>query len=414
VRRRLVLLALLALTVAATAGSARAGDGLLTFTQQERFDGELFGTALVGLAPNATKPIGLPSLFGAIGGASWSGTGDTLALATDAAGQWQVVVVGAFTAGYLDPTSHDDQFEPALSPDGKTVVLVDQPYGGRMHLALYNTGGGVAKGLLTDASSDAREPHWSPDGKQIAFSSNRLGSWNAYVMNADGSGVRAVAPTPSNQHVTDWSPDGKSLLVTGDAAGNQDVYLLDAASGAAKQLTQAAANDVAGTFSPSGTKIAFSSDRRQTFDVYVMNLDGSGFKALTDDKGRDIVLDWQQRPNGNAPHVTVQPAKLVRGKSAKIRFSVKDDDQYASVQFSIAYRTGDGGGQISFSGNSPKVRADGSVNTYTLRTDIVSELVSRGITRMQFCVDAIDPYFNGPSQGCAKVTPPPAKKPKKK
>jgi TolB protein len=57
-------------------------------------------------------------------------------------------------------------------------------------------------------------PAWSPDGRQIAFASNRNSSYQIFVMNADGSDVRLVANTEGRGTAPKWAPDGKSIYFT--------------------------------------------------------------------------------------------------------------------------------------------------------------------------------------------------------
>ena len=54
-------------------------------------------------------------------------------------------------------------------------------------------------------------PAWSPDGKRIAFASNRNSSYQIFVMNVDGSEVHLVANTEGRATAPRWTPDGKSL-----------------------------------------------------------------------------------------------------------------------------------------------------------------------------------------------------------
>jgi Tol biopolymer transport system component len=76
---------------------------------------------------------------------------------------------------------------------------------------------------------DAR-PAWSPDGKRLAFTSNRDGCYQIYVMNADGSGVRRLRRTPERDDYAAWHPDGKRLAIVAERDGKSDLYLVDVPS----------------------------------------------------------------------------------------------------------------------------------------------------------------------------------------
>ena len=49
-------------------------------------------------------------------------------------------------------------------------------------------------------------PAWSPDGRQIAFYSERDGNWEIYLMNADGSGLTRLTDNPANDWFPSWAP----------------------------------------------------------------------------------------------------------------------------------------------------------------------------------------------------------------
>ncbi|HRH43891.1 MAG TPA: protein kinase [Pyrinomonadaceae bacterium] len=73
--------------------------------------------------------------------------------------------------------------------------------------------GSEIRQLTNDVYKD-RAPHWSPDGKRIAFFSDETGKYEGYVMNTDGSGRKMVSQLPPNSWVQlpVWSPDGKRLI----------------------------------------------------------------------------------------------------------------------------------------------------------------------------------------------------------
>jgi WD40 repeat protein len=106
-----------------------------------------------------------------------------------------------------------------ISPDGQTVLYwgsdsTDGDGGSLFTLPLVGTG--APKKITSGAKGLDGDPSWSPDGSQIAF--RRLvggadGNADVYVMNADGSGQRAVADTEAADIKPIWSPDGKNLLI---------------------------------------------------------------------------------------------------------------------------------------------------------------------------------------------------------
>jgi tricorn protease len=98
---------------------------------------------------------------------------------------------------------------PALSPDGATLAF---DYNG--DIWTVPTAGGTARQLTQNPGRD-RQPRFSPDGKEIAFVSDRDGSPQVYVMPAQGGSPRQLTHHTAGYTLEEWSPDGKSLLVSG-------------------------------------------------------------------------------------------------------------------------------------------------------------------------------------------------------
>lgn len=106
--------------------------------------------------------------------------------------------------------------DPQLSPDGKRVafvITVVEKEANRTNSDIWilNSDGRGEARQLTNSPRHDRHPRWSPDGKQIAFESNRGGSFQVYVVSAEGGEPRQVTTISSEATQPIWSPDGKSL-----------------------------------------------------------------------------------------------------------------------------------------------------------------------------------------------------------
>ena len=102
-----------------------------------------------------------------------------------------------------------------------------------------------------------------------------------YVVRADGSGLRNLTPKPVGAYAAPaWSPDGRKLAFVSDRDGNSEVYVMNANGSGQRNLTRNPAYDADPAWSPDGRKIAFVSNRDGNYGVYVMNADGSGQRRL--------------------------------------------------------------------------------------------------------------------------------------
>jgi Tol biopolymer transport system component len=131
---------------------------------------------------------------------------------------------------------------------------------------------------------------------RIAFTSNRDGNDEIYVMNPDGTGLTNLTNHPDDDGLSAWSPDGTKIAFTSNRDGNNEIYVMNADGTNPVRLTNNPANDGGLTWSPDGTKIAFTSNRDNNWEIYVMDADGSNPTNLTNHPDGDLDPDWS--PDG--------------------------------------------------------------------------------------------------------------------
>ena len=154
---------------------------------------------------------------------------------------------------------------------------------------------------LADHGASDVSPSWSPDGRHIAFSSNRGDNFEIYVMDSDGSNPRRLTDHGASDVSPSWSPDGRHIAFSSDRnSGNRgdnfEIYVMDSDGSNPRRLTDDKARDVSPSWSPDGRHIAFSSFRDNYFEIYVMDSDGSNPRRLTDDNAWNESPSWS--PDG--------------------------------------------------------------------------------------------------------------------
>jgi len=152
-----------------------------------------------------------------------------------------------------DPQTAKGIISPCLSPDGTQILFV-----ALQDLWLKEVGGRTIQ--LTDDAFVQILPIWSPDGKQVAFSSDMDGSFGIWTMSLEDLESTKVKETGGSISGMAWSPDGKSIAYTqsfGPRLGAMSV--LDLSSGESTRLSVRLGSSVGSpTWSPDGKTLALS------------------------------------------------------------------------------------------------------------------------------------------------------------
>jgi sugar lactone lactonase YvrE len=185
--------------------------------------------------------------------------------------------------------------DPAWSPDGTKIAYVGADSGGHSRIWVMNADGtGQAQLPVAPAIESAVDiqPQWSPDGTQIAFASTRVDTWNVWVINADGSGLRRVTNFLSNDPA--WSPDGRQLAYVGANA----IGVVDADGGNPHWITASGGWAGSPSWSPDGRRLVFyrNDDRGYPGELYLVNPDGSNETQLTSGGFNNAHASWS--PDG--------------------------------------------------------------------------------------------------------------------
>ncbi|QDU19091.1 S41 family peptidase [Urbifossiella limnaea] len=277
---------------------------------------------------------------------------------------------------------------PDISPDGKTVAF---SYLG--DIWTVPSVGGVARPVTMHEAHDLN-PVFSPDGKYLAFSSNRHGSYDVFVSPAVGGRPRRLTFDSGHDTVTGWTPDGKGVVFTstrGTAYPFQaECYVVPFDGGAERKLTLFEGKEA--HLSPAGDRVAFVRGpglwyRRgyrgsSNDELWVAGADGSGPRRFTTFDGQDGSPMWS--PDGKTlyyvseegstrgcANVVSRPADATSGTPQRLTTHADDTVRRARVSGNgewIVYELGADLCVVPTRGGAPRklaieVNADDKANT---------------------------------------------------
>jgi Tol biopolymer transport system component len=201
---------------------------------------------------------------------------------------------------------------PAWSPDGKQLVFTGYD-GGLSDLFIINADGTGLKRLTNDKYADL-QPVWSPDGQTIAFTTDRgpvtdfnrltIGNMRIALYRLSTGAIEVLPHMGTGKNINPaWAPDGRSLAFVSDRTGISNVYLYDFGDGNVYQLTDVFTGTQGITmlspvlsWAPQADRLAFVYYEDQKFDIYTLDNPRS--------------LKRQPFPDGQAP----PPPTLLAGQ----------------------------------------------------------------------------------------------------
>lgn len=219
---------------------------------------------------------------------------------------WRVPVGGGSPRRILESGQYG--WFPSISRSGRRLVftrrLVDTNI---WQVELPGKGGSPTRAAkwISSTRTDAA-PEFSPDGKRIAFTSNRSGAMQVWTCSREGSNPTQLTNLPEpGASLATWSPDGAHLAFNSAVRGHQDIYVVPSQGGAPRLLTQDSATHSAPNWSHDGRWIYFSGNATGRFEIWkvpvaggaaVQMTKGGGYRPIESSDGRYV---YYERTAGN-------------------------------------------------------------------------------------------------------------------
>ena len=185
-----------------------------------------------------------------------------------------------------DITSGDAvDFYPEFSPDGKQIVFssktVDGSYFTDMHLWIMDADGNNRR-QVTSKSAMYLQPTFTPDGKKIIFVSNMEdGLWDIWSMKINGSEFTRLTKNNQKEFFPIVTADGKNLIFIGRYFGTDSVFVMDMDGNNLKRLSSGGNGDSFPTICSDGKEIIFSTTRLGNSNLWAIDREGEEYKRLT-------------------------------------------------------------------------------------------------------------------------------------
>jgi serine/threonine protein kinase/Tol biopolymer transport system component len=232
----------------------------------------------------------------------------------------------------------------AFSPDRKNLAASVVDASGNQDLWIYDVTRGLRTRFTFDPALDD-DPKWSPDGRSIAFRSNRKGHFDLYRKSSDGAGAEELLYADNFEKTPgSWSPDGKFLLYrAADPKTGTDIWVLPLSPQQAgttpkpSLFLQTAFNVDWPIFSQDGRWVAYNSNESQQSEIYVAPFPGPGGKRQISTSG-GILPRW--RPDGKeifylgldgrvmAAEVNIKDSKIEVGQVRPLGIPVTTNGNY--------------------------------------------------------------------------------------
>ncbi|NVN88981.1 MAG: Tol-Pal system beta propeller repeat protein TolB [Desulfuromonadales bacterium] len=203
-----------------------------------------------------------------------------IAFVTTRSGNKEIAIMDWDGHNFMQLTRNGSiNLNPDFSPNGREIIFTSYKRG---NADLFKRSLSSTVELPVSSRSGLNiTGAWSPDGSKIALSLSKDGNAEIYTIAKDGSNPVRLTINQAIEVSPVWSPNGSQIAFVSDRLGKPQIFVMNADGGNVRRLTTNGAYNVNPRWSPKGDKIAYARMQGGGFQIYTINVDGSNDTQLT-------------------------------------------------------------------------------------------------------------------------------------
>jgi len=211
---------------------------------------------------------------------------------------------GTDITALTDNTSSDEQ--PTFSPDGRRIAFQTNRVAAQWEIFCMYADGSAPVNLTNDANSDYH-PNWCWYNDDITWITNRDGNYEVYYMDADGQNPQRVTNNSVTEGLPSWRSDGQRIIFDHDA-GTWELYITNLTGSTMTPFSNSPGHDQAACYATDDRHVAFTTFRTGNYDTILQETDPP-YTAyqVTDHAASDIYPDLGS-PTMQTERVLIGPA----------------------------------------------------------------------------------------------------------